>query len=114
MRAAGMKDEVKPTAFHSSLIPHPSSLLSLVVLTRDALKFFQFALETCEVLFNLRAQVFSVKSDRRVIADQILATVALDDAPARFVNTFHTKHCLRGNAAEQHYQLRINQLYLLK
>ena len=49
-----------------------------------------------------------------MIADEILAPVARDDASARFRQSFDAEHRFGGDDSEQHDELRVEELDLLE
>lgn len=77
-------------------------------------QLLQFALEPSEILFDLLAQIFAIKSDGRMIADEVAASVTLDDAAARFIDAFDAEHLLGGDPAEQHDQPWVDEFDLLE
>src|SRR5205085_6896654 len=87
-------------------------MLCLQTVTRS--KLLRFTLEQSKILFDLRAQILAIKSDRRVITDQKLPPLVHDDAPARLRHALDAEHLLRRHAAQQHHKLWIEQLDLLE
>ena len=78
------------------------------------LELLDDAFEKGEILFHLFSEVFPVEPDGGVIADEIAASFAFDNPPARFVDALDAKHLFCGDAAQKDYKFRVNKFDLLE
>src|SRR5215467_14934584 len=77
-------------------------------------EFLQLLSKQGEILPDILGHILTIKRRCRVITGQVLAVVVFDHTPSYLIHAVDAEQLLRGNAAKQHNQGRVNQLNLLE
>jgi hypothetical protein len=77
-------------------------------------KLFQLSFEPGKIFSDLQTQILTIKSDRRMLAAKVFASLAIYNAPARLIDALYAEHPFSGDDSQQHDQSRIDERNLLE
>src|SRR5260370_2974717 len=97
-------------------LPGGGDSASSVVMAYDSLaaQFSHFPLQQGEIFFDLVRQIVSVELSSRVVGDEVLATVVLNEPSPHCVDTRYAQQLLGSHAAQHDDQSGVDQLDLLE